>query len=118
MTSWENTEKSCADISCVTAGDTQAATYFTDFASTLHGTSMPAAAVGPANQLYSDATTIAGDLTTLSQATSTAQYQSAVTSTGLQQELDQFDSDDSALRDANNSADRPLVASARRGSMA
>ena len=104
LTSWENTEKACANISCVTTGDTQAATYFTDFASTLHGTSMPAAAVGPANQLYSDATTIARDLTTLSQATSTAQYQSAFTSTGLQQELNQFDTDDSALRDALNNS--------------
>ena len=77
--------------------------YFTDFANTLHGTSMPAAAVGPANQLYSDATTIAKDLTTLSQATSAAQYQSAVTSTGIEQELNQFDTDDSALQDALNS---------------
>ena len=43
LASWDTTQKACADITCVTAGDAQAATYFTDFANTLHGTSMPAA---------------------------------------------------------------------------
>ncbi len=67
------------------------------------GKTIPAA-VGPANQLYSDATAIAiaKDLTTLSQTSSSAQYQSVVNSTGLQQELNQFDRDDSALQDALN----------------
>jgi hypothetical protein len=102
LTNWESTVQSCSDISCVNTADAQAATDFADFASTLQGTSMPAPAVAPANQLYSDATTIARDLTKLSRVTSAAQYQSTVTSTGIQQALNQFDNDENALGNALN----------------
>jgi hypothetical protein len=100
LSGYQTTVRSCTVLSCVTTADTQAATDFSNFAATLHSISMPANAVGPANQLYSDATTIARDLTKLSQVTSSAQYQSTVASTGLDQELNQFDTDENALGDA------------------
>ena len=50
-----------------------------------------------ASNLYNDATKAAQELTQLSHATSVAQYQSTLTSSGFQQTLDQFDQDYTAL---------------------
>jgi hypothetical protein len=94
---WQVAAKACKSLACDVAGDSKAATYFTDFANTLHNTSMPSGATAVANKLYLDATTAAQDLSQLSQATSATQYQSIVTSTGLAQTLNQFDADDTAL---------------------
>lgn len=101
---WQATTKACTSLACATEGDGRAATFFTDFADTLHNTSMPSGATAAANRLYSDATTAARDLTQLSQATSATQYQSIVTSTGLEQTLNQFDADDTALGNALDSS--------------
>jgi hypothetical protein len=97
VSSWESTTKACTTLACATAADGKAATYFSDFASTLHNTPMPSGATGAANRLYSDATKAAQDLTQLSQVTSASRYQSTITSTGLDQTLTQFDTDDTAL---------------------
>jgi hypothetical protein len=97
VNSWQTTTKACASLTCATAADGKAAIFFTDFANTLHDTSMPSGATAAANRLYSDATMAAQDLTQLSQVTSTSQYQSTVTSTGLEQTLNQFDTDDTTL---------------------
>jgi hypothetical protein len=104
VSSWESTTKACASLACATAADGKAATYFSGFASTLHSTAMPSGATAAANRLYSDATKAAQDLTKLSQVTSAAQYQSTVTSTGLDQTLNQFDTDDTALGAALDSS--------------
>ncbi len=104
VSSWESTTKACASLACATAADGKAATYFSGFASTLHSTPMPSGATAAANRLYSDATKAAQDLTKLSQVTSAAQYQSTVTSTGLDQTLNQFDTDDTALGAALDSS--------------
>lgn len=101
---WEATTKACTSLACATTGDSKAATFFADFANTLHNTPMPSGATAVANRLYSDATTAAQDLTQLSKATSATQYQSIVTSTGLEQTLNQFDTDDTALGNALDSS--------------
>jgi len=104
VNSWQTTTKACTSLACATAADGKAATFFTDFANTLHNTSMPSSATAEANRLYSDATMAAQDLTQLSQVTSASQYQSTVTSTGLDQTLNQFDADDTALGNALSSS--------------
>lgn len=101
---WETTTKACTTVACATAADGKAATYFSDFASTLHNTPMPSGATTVANRLYSDATKAAQDLTQLSHVTSASQYQSTITSTGLDQTLNQFDTDDTALGAALSSS--------------
>lgn len=101
---WQSEVSACnGSVSCLAKADAQAATYFGDFASTLQTAVMPPKAVVQANQLISDATKASQDLTQLSKATSVAQYQAAVNSTGLNATLNQFDSDNNALADALNS---------------
>jgi hypothetical protein len=98
LNTWETTIRDCGtNFACVTAADARAATYFSAFANTLQGTSMPAAADASAGRLGSDATAAARDFTELSQTTSVSQYQATFGSTGLQQVLDNFDRDYSAL---------------------
>jgi hypothetical protein len=104
VSSWQATTAACSTLACATAADGKAATFFTDFANTLHNTAMPSGATAAANQLYSDATKAAQDLTQLSHVTSASQYQSTVTSTGLEQTLNQFDTDDTALGTALSSS--------------
>jgi Domain of unknown function (DUF4389) len=98
LNTWETTIKACnTNFTCVTAADGKAATYFTAFASTLQGTTMPQAAVAAAHQVESDATQAAQDFTELSQTTNPTQYQATYNSTGLQRTLDNFDSDFNVL---------------------
>ena len=101
LNEWEGTIKTCGtNFTCVTAADGKAATYFSSFAGTLQGTPMPSSAQAAASRLDSDATQAAQDFTELSQTTSVTQYQATFDSTGLQQILDSFDQDYSALNSA------------------
>ena len=96
--SWESAQQACNGLTCVESGDTKAAGYFSSFASTLQATPMPSGdSAAAASNLYHDATKAAQELTQLSHATSVAQYQSTLTSSGFQQTLDQFDQDYSVL---------------------
>jgi hypothetical protein len=107
LTNYQNTVQACTDAACVETADAQAATAFTNFAGTLHGTSMPASAVAAATVLYSDATKVAQDLSQLghlSPTISATQYQSTANSVGIDQALTQFQQDDNALADALNSS--------------
>jgi len=96
--SWESAQQACNDLTCAESGDIKAAGYFSSFASTLQATSMPSGdSAAAASKLYNDATKAAQELTQLSHATSVAQYQSTLTSSGFQQTLGQFDQDYNAL---------------------
>ena len=98
LNSWESAQQACNDLTCAESGDAKAAGYFSSFASTLQATPMPSGdSAAAASNLYNDATKAAQELTQLSHATSVAQYQSKLTSSGFQQTLDQFDQDYNAL---------------------
>jgi Domain of unknown function (DUF4389) len=95
---WESAIKACdKNLTCVTAHDAKAATDFSAFASQLQAIRLPPSAVSAAARLDADANATAQDLTVLSQSTTASQYQSAVTSTGLNQTLTRFDADFVAL---------------------
>jgi hypothetical protein len=105
LNTYQTSTQSCTDASCVETADTQAATAFTNFGSTVHGTPMPASAADAANKLYSDATKIGQDLTQLSHLGSTVtptQYNNTATSIGLGTDITQFQQDYTALNDALN----------------
>jgi Domain of unknown function (DUF4389) len=88
MNHWQTAVQACDQkLSCVTAADGQAASSMSAFASQVRAIAMPSDAASDATQLAAGATKVAQDFTTLSQATTVAQYQSAVTSTGLSQDL-------------------------------
>jgi hypothetical protein len=98
MTKWENTTAAChSSLSCVAAADGTAASNFSGFASRLQATAVPGKATAAADSLLSDASKASQDFTQLSESTSIEQYQSTVTSTGLQQTLNQFDQDFNTL---------------------
>jgi hypothetical protein len=98
LSQWRSATTACnKKLTCVTREDSTAASDFSMFASNLQATAMPSSATAAANQLYSDATKAAQDFTQLSQSTTVEQYQSTFTSTGLQQTLNQFDSDFNSL---------------------
>jgi hypothetical protein len=88
MNHWQTSVQACdQNLSCVTAADGQAASSMSAFASQVKAIAMPSNAASAATQLAADATKVAQDFTALSQATTVAQYQSVVTSTGLSQDL-------------------------------
>jgi hypothetical protein len=104
LSQWENATTACNHkLTCVTGADSTAASDFSKFANQLQATAMPSGATAAADQLYSDATKATQDFTQLSQSTTTEQYQSTVTSTGLQQTLNQFDQDFNSLMSKLNS---------------
>ena len=78
--------------------------YFSAFASKLQATAVPSSAAQAKNTLYSDSRSAAQDLSQLSQATSASAYQSTLSSTGLEQTLNRFDTDYNALGTALNNA--------------
>jgi hypothetical protein len=103
--SYQSTVQACTDATCVEKADGQLATAFTNLASTLHGTPMPAGAVTIANTVYSDATKVAQGLTQLSHLSPTvtaSQYESEATTLGVTQALDQFQTDSNTLADTLN----------------
>ena len=104
LSQWENATAACNQkLTCVTGADSTAVSDFSTFANQLQATAMPSGATAAADRLYSDATKAAQDFTQLSQSTTTEQYQSTVTSTGLQQTLNQFDQDFNSLMSKLNS---------------
>ena len=98
LTAWENAVQSCGkSLTCVTGQDAKAATYFSAFAGQLQAIALPASAASAGARVEADTTKAAQDFTTLSKTTTASQYQSAITSTGLQQTLNGFNTDYSAL---------------------
>jgi hypothetical protein len=100
LSNYQNTVKGCANATCAETADGHLGTAFTSFANTVHGTPMPDSDVPAANALYSDATKIAQDLTQLSHLGPTitpAQYGSTATSLGMDQTLNQLQTDYSTL---------------------
>jgi len=91
-------------LKCLTNLDSQAAGYFSAFAGKLQATAVPSSASQAKNTLYSDSRSAAQDLSQLSQATSASAYQSTLSSTGLEQTLNRFDTDYNALGTALNNA--------------
>lgn len=85
------------NLTCVRREDAKAATVFSVFASQLQDIPLPAGAGSAGARLDADALTAAQDFKVLSQSTTASQYQSAVTSTGFVQNLNQFDTDYTAL---------------------
>jgi hypothetical protein len=107
LITYQSTAQACTSTACIESADAQAATAFTTFASSVHDTPMPGSAVAAANMVYSDATKIAQDLTQLSHLSPTlsaAQYESAATSAGIEQDVTQLQQDYNALGDALNAA--------------
>jgi hypothetical protein len=84
-------------LSCLTAKDSTASNDFSALANAVQATAMPTNATSAANKLYSDAAKIAQDFTQLSQSTTPGEYQSIITSTGLQQVIAQTDQDYNTL---------------------
>ncbi len=98
LNKWQAAVAACdKNLTCVTKADSNAATYFSAFASQLQATSMPSGATAAAGQLNADAAKAAQDFTRLSQTTTVAQYQNTFTDTGLQRTLNQFDQDYNTL---------------------
>jgi len=98
LTQWQHTLSACnKKLTCVTRADGKAATYFSTFANELQATPMPPGASAAASGLYSDATTAARDFTKLSRARTVARYRSTITSTHLQQAMNNFNADYNTL---------------------
>jgi len=98
VTVWQSSVQACGNnLPCVTSADTTAATDFSVFASLLKAVPAPAGAASARARLEADATTMAQDLTKLSQTTSVGQYRSTFTSTGIAGTLASFNADYSAL---------------------
>jgi Domain of unknown function (DUF4389) len=85
------------NLSCVDREDAKAATAFSDFASQLQDVLLPASAASAGARLDADALTVAQNFKVLSQSTTASQYDSALTSTRLVQNINEFDTDYSAL---------------------
>jgi uncharacterized phage infection (PIP) family protein YhgE len=95
LTSFRSKTSACqGKLSCVTAQDTPLAQAFGTFAQALRGVPMPtASATAAAAKVESDAIQAQKDFTELAATTSASQYQQTVASTGLEQQLAQFDTD-------------------------
>jgi hypothetical protein len=105
MTAWSTAEQACNDITCATAAATQGASYMSAFASEVQAIAMPSDATAAAAKVVADATKAAAAFTTLSHATSAAQYQSEATSTGIEQDLTALHTDTNTAATAlDNSA--------------
>jgi hypothetical protein len=105
LTQFEHAVADCdQNFTCVTKQFANAAGYFSTFASELRATQEPPGAISAANQVYSDAAGLAQAYTQLGQAKNVAQYQAALTQTGLQQLGNRFDQDVNALGTALNNS--------------
>jgi hypothetical protein len=104
MTAWTTSENACKNLACATHGAAQAASYMSVFASQVQAIAMPSAATSAAAaKTIADATKAAQDFTTVSHATTVAQYQGATSSTGpLAQDLDGVQTDINSLASAFN----------------
>jgi Domain of unknown function (DUF4389) len=92
---WQTSLQSCdQSLACVTEADSRAASAMFAFVSQVQAIAMPSAAATAAlTQAVSDAGATGQDFTTLSEATTVAQYQSDVTATGLRQDLARVQAD-------------------------
>lgn len=98
LNTWEQATTSCnQNLACVTSQDSKAAAAFNTFSGQLANTSVPAGAAADKARLGTAAAGSAQDFVQLSKATSAAQYKSTITSTGLQNTLNGFDQDFTAL---------------------
>ena len=98
LNAWGKATRACdQNLTCVTNEDSQAASYFTTFSSQLASTPVPAGSATAKAKVAADAAVAAQDLTQLGKATTVSQYEATVQSTGLQQTLDNFDTDFAAL---------------------
>lgn len=100
LSSWETATTNCnGNLTCVTKEDKTAAGIFTTFSSQLAATPVPAAQEADKAKLAADSTASANAFTALSKTTTASEYQSTISSTHLQQNLDNFDKDYTKLVD-------------------
>lgn len=98
LNGWQGALRACdGDLSCVTKQDASAASYFAAFRAKLASTPVPGNAVAAQAKLSADVAAASRDFTQLSRTADVADYQSAFTSTGLQQTLTHFDLDYAAF---------------------
>jgi hypothetical protein len=90
---FESAVQACGDLSCVTAQDQKEATALRAFASSVSSAGATGSAAADANTLIDDANGAAQSLDKLAASTSVAQYQSEVSGSPLQQQLNSLDSD-------------------------
>jgi hypothetical protein len=96
-TKFESAVQACGQLSCVTAQDQKEATALRAFASSVSSAGVTGSAAADASSLINDANGAAQSLDKLAASTSVAQYQSEVSATGLQQQLNSLDSDYATL---------------------
>jgi hypothetical protein len=98
LTTWEQATTACdQNLTCVTKEDSTAASAFKAFSSQLSATAVPSGAEADKARLTAVSASAGQDFTRLSQATSNSQYQSIISSTGLESTLNSVDSDYTAL---------------------
>jgi len=90
---FESAVQACGQLSCVTAQDQKEARALQTFASAVSSAGVSGSAAGDASTLVNDANGAAQSLDNLAAATSVAQYQSEVSGSPLQQQLNSLDSD-------------------------
>jgi hypothetical protein len=101
LSTWETATTNCnGNLTCVTQQDASAAGIFTTFSSQLAATPVPAAQQAEKAKLAADAAASTSAFTALSHTTTASQYSSTISSTHMQQSLDNFDSDYTKLVDA------------------
>jgi hypothetical protein len=94
VAAWETASENCnQNLTCVTKQDGTAAIAFNTFSRQLSATTVPAGASADAAKLAADSAAATQDFTLLSKTTTVSQYQSTISSTGLQQTLTAFNSD-------------------------
>jgi hypothetical protein len=100
ISAWETATVDCSHkLTCVTKQDGKAARAFGLFADQIGQPPVPSAAAADQNRLVGVARTLEQDFTSLGKAKTVAEYQATFASTGLQQELNSFDTDYQALVD-------------------
>ena len=98
LNTWQRATARCGkDLACMTKPAGQAAGALGSFVATLGAASVPSSAASDQFQVIVAAATARTDLTRLSKATTVAQYQSTLKSTGIARELTAFDRDYAVL---------------------
>ena len=100
ISAWETATANCnKKLTCVTKQDGKAAGAFGLFADQIGNPFVPAAAAADQSRLFRDARTLEQDFTSLGNARTVAEYRATFASTGLQEQLNAFDTDYQALVD-------------------
>jgi hypothetical protein len=98
MTNFSQATTNCnQNLTCITKLDGQMAGNFTTFSGELANIQVPAGAASAKAKVVADSNTLAQDFTQLSKATTSDQYDSIASSTGVENELNTFQSDVNAL---------------------